>query len=331
MTSDKKRPAGGRRPKDSKMPEIKVTKVEKDLEFWGKIWLSIALAVGMVGIAIYVYQIISTIKVVNGKLTIDYLSANFAYLTMGLLAINSYGFYVWHVHKIRRLQEEKFSELLRDMAEYWKVGLSMAQAINTLAKGEYGVLNKEIKKMSVLLSWGVAFNDVLLWLADQLKSKLVYRSVSLILEANKAGGKISDVLMTAAKDVNEIRWIKTEREKGMKMYVMVIYISFGVYLAVIFILVSSFLPAIINASKAIIEASGGGTTASLGSMQIRKISKDFILFIFFWSLIIQSIGNGLMAGVMGYGKVSAGMGHVFVMILMSWLLFITTGDPHFIP
>ena len=47
------------------------------------------------------------------------------------------------------------------MAEYWKGGLSMTVAVQTLVKSEYGALNEEVKKMSDQLSWGIKFSDVI--------------------------------------------------------------------------------------------------------------------------------------------------------------------------
>lgn len=311
--SDRKKKRG--RPQ----PKIKVSRIEWTLEYKGKIIFIISLCIAIVFFILY---IISAFK--DGKFDlVEY--GNYHYLSLGIIIFSGpYGMFLWYEYRVKLKQEEKFADFLRDLAEYWKVGLSMTQAINTLSRGEYGILNKEIKKMGVQLSWGMAFNDVLLWLADTLNTKLVHRSISLILEANKAGGKISDVLLTAARDTNEIRWIKLEREKNMKMYVVVIYIAFFVYLAVIMILVTSFLPSIINATKAIQESSGG-QQPSIAGLQIRLIDEDFVIFVFYWSVIVQAVGNGLMAGTMGYGKTSTGLGHVFVMVLLSWLLFTSVG------
>ena len=310
---------------------VKISTIEWDRHLAGKIWLIASIVVGGIFIVLY---IISGFAVEDDVTRFDIINnGKFSYLSLGLLAIASYGFFASYDYRVTFQQEQKFGELLRDLAEYWKVGLSMSQAINTLGKGEYGILNKEIKKMSTQLSWGMAFNDVLLWLANQLNTKLAHRSISLILEANKAGGKISEVLVTAAKDANDICWLKLERQKGMSMYVYVIYISFGVYLAVILILVTSFLPAIIDASSAIIESEAGGSgggTASLGNMEIRAIEENFIVFLFYWSVIIQSFGNGLMAGIMGYGRVSVGLSHAFIMVTLGWVAFLSTGLPQFV-
>jgi flagellar protein FlaJ len=178
--------------------------------------------------------------------------------------------------------------------------------------------------MATQISWGVGFNEVLRNLVKRVGTKLIARSVSLVDEANKAGGKISDVLTTAANDAAEIKWLQKERKRGVTMYVAVIYISFGVYLAVIAIIVAVFLPAIIDASQSMI-AGGAGAGAAMGGLQVRVLEREKLTFLFFCSVIVQSIGNGLMAGLMGEGKVTAGLKHVFLMVLIGWLIFWAMG------
>ena len=109
-------------------------------------------------------------------------------------------FYWESVENRKNEIEEKFPDFLRDLAEYWKGGLSMTVAVQTLATSEYGALNDEVKKMSDQLSWGIKFSDVILQFAERVGTPLVKRAISLISEADRAGGKISDILVTAAND-----------------------------------------------------------------------------------------------------------------------------------
>ena len=95
--------------------------------------------------------------------------------------------------------EEKFPDFLRDLAEYWKGGLSMTVAVQTLATSEYGALNDEVKKMSDQLS-GNKFSDVILQFAERANTS-GQTCILLISEADRAGGKISDILVTAANDL----------------------------------------------------------------------------------------------------------------------------------
>ena len=93
-----------------------------------------------------------------------------------------YGIYGYRRDQIRARVEEKFPDFLRDLAEYWKGGLSMTVAIQTLAKGEYGNLNDEVNKMSSQISWGVSFGEVLEMFTERVTSPIVTRVVRMVIK-----------------------------------------------------------------------------------------------------------------------------------------------------
>ena len=213
--------------------------------------------------------------------------------------------------------EEKFPDFLRDLAEYWKGGLSMSLAVQTLATSEYGALNHEVKKMANQISWGIAFEDVLFMFSNRVGTPLVKRAISLISEANKAGGKISDILVTAANDSREIKFLEGERARAIASYIAVIWVSFMVFLAVIVVLSKLFIPAIADSNS----GSSGGGDAQIGNMQIRTIEPIFFLTVFYYGVTMQALGNGAMAGLMATGRFSNGMKHAGMMIVLSLLAF----------
>lgn len=250
----------------------------------------------------------------------DYLALSFIFAT------GPFGFYEYA--RLRRLNkiEDKFPDFLRDLAEYWKGGLSMTAAVETLAKGEYGALNKDVKLMANQISWGIAFNEVLRLFVDRAKTRLIERSITLIEEANKSGGKISDILVTAANDAREIKWLQLEREKNIITFVTIIYVSFFVYIAIIAILSAVFIPAIADATlemKETQEKQAGGMGSGLASVgvQINLIDKPYLGFIFFCSGLIQGLGNGIVGGIMGEGTLAAGLRHAFIMCTLTWIIF----------
>ena len=210
--------------------------------------------------------------------------------------------------------EEKFPDFLRDLAEYWKGGLSMTLAVRTLASSEYGSLNNEVQKMSQQLSWGVAFGDVIVLFAERVGTPLVKRAISLIGEANRAGGKISDILVTAANDSREIKFLEGERERAIASYIAVIWTSYFVFLGVIVVLAKVFIPAISSANS-------GDDSAQIGNMVIRAIDPLFFLVVFFYGVTAQGLGNGAMAGLMATGRLSSGMKHAGMMLIISTIAF----------
>jgi len=244
---------------------------------------------------------------------------NFFGLTF-FLYIFPASYYAERVALKRNEKEDKFPDFLRDLAEYWKGGLSMTVAVQTLATSEYGALNDEVRKMSSQLSWGVKFGDVINIFAERVGTPLVKRAISLISEADRAGGKISDILITAANDSREIKFLESERQRAIGSYIAVIWTSYGVFLGVIVVLAKVFIPAIADSN------SGGGDGGdsggqNIGNMQIRAIDPLFFLTIFYYGVTMQAMGNGAMAGLMATGRITSGFKHSGMMIVLAILVF----------
>ncbi len=232
-----------------------------------------------------------------------------------LVLIGPYGFYEYSLYRKIDLMEERFPEFLRDLAESRKAGMTMAKAVENAAKGDYGYLTPEIKKMAVQISWGVPFSEALRRFGERINTPLVIRTTTMVVKASEAGGKIADVIEAAAKNVREIKILQAERKTEMKMYLMIIYVSFFVFLAVIAILSGMFLPKLIAASKSIGSA-GGGIGVSVGGASIEEYR-----FIYVCTALSQAIGNGIVAGALSEGKMIAGLRHAAIMVLITYLAF----------
>ena len=244
---------------------------------------------------------------------------NFFGLTF-FLYIFPASYYAERVALKRNEKEEKFPDFLRDLAEYWKGGLSMTVAVQTLATSEYGALNDEVRKMSSQLSWGVKFGDVINIFAERVGTPLVKRAISLISEADRAGGKISDILITAANDSREIKFLEGERQRAIGSYIAVIWTSYGVFLGVIVVLAKVFIPAIADSNAG--GGDGGDSGGqNIGNMQIRAIDPLFFLTIFYYGVTMQAMGNGAMAGLMATGRITSGFKHSGMMIVLAILVF----------
>ncbi|OIR20466.1 MAG: hypothetical protein BD935_00860 [Marine Group III euryarchaeote CG-Epi1] len=244
------------------------------------------------------------------------------YIVFGVISlILPYGIYGYRRDQIRARVEEKFPDFLRDLAEYWKGGLSMTVAIQTLAKGEYGNLNDEVNKMSSQISWGVSFGEVLEMFTERVTSPIVTRAVRMVDEANRAGGKISDILLAASYDAREIKALETERRQEVGSYVTVIYASFFVYLGIILVLASTFIPAIVDSSA----ATGGSGSMSIGNLTIREMNEVWISTVFLYSLIIQGTGMGLAAGFMSTGRLYSAFLRASFLLFLGWFIFELAG------
>lgn len=244
------------------------------------------------------------------------------FLCFGLLiGLGPYGFYRAREHnRVRRL-EERFPDFLRDIASGHKGGLTLHQAAAISAKGEYGDLTPEVRKMADQLSWNVSFAEALQRFSDRVQTPLVQRAVSLILQADRSGGSTTDVLLTAAKDAREIKNLENERRQTMSLYTIVVYITFFVFLGVAAVLYGQFAPQIVESSHAVqtlSNESGGGSVQGLTG---NALSLDQYQLFYFMAAVVQGVGDGIVAGLLGTGKAVLGLRHSFLMVAVSYIVF----------
>jgi flagellar protein FlaJ len=212
------------------------------------------------------------------------------------------------IHKIDQI----FPDFLRDLASSKRAGMTFAKSIMFTSKGSYGMLTPEIKKISQQISWGTSITDALHAFSQRVNTKSIRRSVSLIIESSKSGGNVTDVLSLAADDARELKMLEEERRVNMSSYVIVIYVSMFVFLAIMVILNLSFIPAMIGTgAQGLASIMSGGSTGQ--SVEI--------LSVFYLATLVQGIGSGVVAGVFEDGSLYSGVKHVFILTLVSWITF----------
>ena len=128
--------------------------------------------------------------------------------------------------------------------------MTLPNAVHLVAGAEYGTLTPHIRKLDNEMSWGVGFVEGMYRFGKGLGTPLANRSVDLIAKASKAGGDISEVLRAAANDTFEVVNLAQERRNNMLIYVIIVIVSWAVFMFVIAVLVSSFLITMATAGTA---------------------------------------------------------------------------------
>jgi len=213
-----------------------------------------------------------------------------------------------------RLLEEALPNFFRDVAGMNDSGMTLPNAIHIVAGAEYGTLTPHIRKLDNEMSWGVGFVEGLFHFGSSLGTTLADRSVDLIAKASKAGGDVSEVLRAAAADTFEVVNLAQERRNNMIIYVVIVLVSFAVFLFVIGILVSTFLTTMATAGAA--ASSSGAGSQFIGRIDIPSYKR-----LFTHGAIIQGFCSGLMAGVMGEGRILAGLKYSALMVIIAWVTF----------
>ncbi|WP_245619258.1 type II secretion system F family protein [Methanogenium cariaci] len=194
-------------------------------------------------------------------------------------------------------------------------GMTLPNAIHVVADGEYGSLTPYIKKLDAEMSWNVPFVDAIYQFGERIGTSLAQRSVDLIAKASRAGGDVSEVLRAAANDSFEFVNLETERRNNMLIYVIIVLVSYLVFLFVIAVMTGTFLETMAQAGEAVAESGSGGS--AFGA----TIDMEFYRRLFLHASVIQGFFSGLVAGQMGEGRAVAGLKYSVVMVVIGWVAF----------
>lgn len=212
--------------------------------------------------------------------------------------------------------EESLPNFFRDVAGMNDSGMTLPHAIHIVSEGEYGALTPYIRKLDKEMSWSVPFVDAIRRFGELVHTPLAARSVDLIAHASSAGGDVSEVLRAAANDAYEFYNLKSERQSSMLIYMVIILMSFVVFLFVIAVLSSTFLATMAEAGSAVSASGAAAAGQFMGGVDLFLYNR-----LFAHAALIQGFFSGLAAGVMGEGRMVAGLKYSALMVLVAWIAF----------
>ena len=255
-------------------------------------------------IAITVSAVIAICIVVFGSVTVGFTAALDDLVFFGLIAamspvaILSYIDYRW-----RKAVDEHLPDLFRSIVQAQETGMTLPKALEDAAKRDYGPLTTELKKMTVQISWGSSFEEALLAFGKRVGTVLTQRTVPMIIEASRSGGRVEKVFDPMGKFIQTTLLLEKERKTQTRPYIAIIYVALFVFLFTIVLLFKTFFTSI-----------EGTPLLMTSTTSITDLERTF-----FHMTIVQSFFGGLVAGKMGEGSISAGFKHSLAMMILGWL------------
>jgi len=208
---------------------------------------------------------------------------------------------------------EMFLEFSRNLVESVKAGTPVSRGIVMLQDKYYGSLTPHIKKLANQISIGISVKDAFRIFSRDVNSKIINRAITLISEAEKAGGEIENILESVAKSVNEVEELKKERQNSMYSLIIQGYIIFFIFIVIILIMQFKIFP---------LTSDIGNLSPSLGDYEtfepvpFEDVSKPML-----YLLITQGLFTGLIIGKLAEGNFKSGIKHSFMMVTMSILIY----------
>jgi flagellar protein FlaJ len=238
-----------------------------------------------------------------------------ALLVMGLLSL---------VYELRKRTyrdiENATPDFLDRMASVNEAGLTVVSSIKRVSQTDLGALGTELRRAHRDIEWGADVASALRRMANRTQAPMLTRSVALVTNAMGASGDISPVLRIAANETEDTRSLREERRQQMLTYLVVIYVSFFVFLGIIVALTVSFIPAIESASQS--SAFSGGSAVSTGVFSsLGTVDTDAYSLLFFHVTLVQGVFSGLIAGQLGEGSVTDGLKHATLLVFVTYVVF----------
>lgn len=214
--------------------------------------------------------------------------------------------FIYKYLEYRRIKdiEERFPDFLRDLAGSREAGMTLPYALIHISKLDYGYLTPEIKKIADQISWGIPLRKAFENFSRRIKSKHVQRSTSIIIEADRSGGKITAILEAVARFSRVLREIEKEQIGTLRTYTIIIYFSYVVFIVIIVLLLRTLLSGL---------AQLGGVVTPVRIQEFNKL--------LFRMTIIQGVFTGLVAGKVGEGTILDGIKHSFILAFIGFLSF----------
>ena len=206
-------------------------------------------------------------------------------------------------------KEEMFLEFARNLVESVKTGTPISKSILNVRNRSYGALSENVQKLANQISLGIPLNKALDTFSKDVKSPTISRALTLIGQAERAGGDIGVILESVANAVNMAEKLKKERKARISTLVVQGYIIFIVFIIIILVMQFQIIPMIAGISGI------GGLLGGEG----QAITQAEISNAFLYLLLIQGLFSGLTIGKLSQNSIKAGIKHSFALMIMAFL------------
>ncbi len=250
-------------------------------------------------------------------ISLFFFRTKFFVLIMGMGIVIGILPFVWEVINESRREKERedmFLEFARNLVESVKTGTPISKSIINSKGKDYGVLTKHIEKLANQIKMGFPLSSALQIFARDIDNKIVSRAITLIGQAEKAGGNIGEILESVVEAVNTTDKLKKERKASISNLIIQGYIIFFVFMGIVLIMQFKIVP-IIGGMTGMGSAISGEISTSGAAIDPAEISNAFLFL-----LVVQGIFSGLAIGMLSEGTLKGGVKHSFALAMSAMLV-----------
>ncbi|MBU1120770.1 MAG: type II secretion system F family protein [archaeon] len=210
--------------------------------------------------------------------------------------------------------EGDLPDALKQMADVLKAGGTYEFALREIATSDFGPLTKEVSVVLRKLEEGENFENSLKTLSNNIDSRLVKRSVTIIIDSVKAGAGLADVLDEIAEDIRDANRIHHERRSRTLMQVLFMIAAGAVVTPFIFGLTSTIVNFLITSAATLGNLSADITQNALSQ-------RDLLLLLLQIYIFIQVFASSVMISLMREGKKNKSIIYLPALLLLAYITY----------
>lgn len=249
------------------------------------------------------------ISIYSKKITIELLDDS-VIISVLITLVPFLIFYEIQKSRIKAI-EDSVPNFLRRMASINDVGMPLSDALKSISKINLGILSTEVKLIYKDIVWSNSVLGALTKFERRVRTISISRIVTLITKASESSGNIKETLRVAANEATLSDKLKKQKFTVLFSYLIVVYISFAVFLLVLYVFATMFLPKIPDVSS----------TARIGMVSISSQKVEYTL-LFMHASVIQGFFSGIIAGQMMGESVYDGLKHSIIMMTIAYIFFV---------
>ncbi len=216
----------------------------------------------------------------------------------------------------RRLDtiRRRFPNVLSSWASANRMGLRPSEALRLASERADTALSAEMRRVNDETEWFDDLRGALLRLARRSRTRIVTRTLRLIVEADEASGNLDETLSVAAEDARMQRELERARTRELSSYVVAALVSFFVYLAILLLINEFYF------EQAVAVGQQATTDAEL-PVSLQSIDTAGFKLAFIHSSLVQALFIGLVAGKLSSGRVLAGLKYSLGLMIVTVVAF----------
>jgi flagellar protein FlaJ len=229
--------------------------------------------------------------------------------------------------RINRI-EAATPELLERLASLNEAGMSVVEGLDRIRGSDLGVLTPEVDRIWRDIQYGANVDDALIRFGRRIRTTAITRVVTLLSNAMRASGDMGPVLRIASEQARSEVDLRRQRRQQMFTYLVVIYISFFVFLVIILAVNEVLVPSLPDTAPTpqSDEISRIGASPDAFS-RFGDVNKGAYTLVFFHASLVQALAAGFVGGQLGEGTLRDGAKHAAIMLTIAYVVFLLLSAP----